>query len=1320
MSDALTDPRRLAALARSGLMDSPPEEVFDRLTRLASRLLGTPIAAMSLIDAERQFFKSGVGLDGRESGLDRSFCKYVVADAAAVVISDARQDARAQHNEAAVDGSVAAYCGVPLRDDAGNVLGAFCAASSAAREWTDDDLAVLSELADSAVTELRMRTAIGALAANEAKLAQSEKRFRETFDEAPIGIALVAPDGRWLQVNHALCAIVGYTADELLSLTFQDVTHPDDLEADLELLQRTLAEDVPTHQMEKRYIHKRGHQVWIKLSVALVRDGDGTPAHFVSHIEDITHAKEIELALRENTRMLDESQSVAGLGSWGWNLETGEPWWSDQQFRLYGFDPSLEVPTSEQLLERVHPEDRGRLAGSLTSQVLHNESFVDEYRVQVPRRGLRTLLVRGDVLPADPEHDLPPRVAGTTQDVTAERAAESARQAAETRNRVLLSSLPDTLVVLYDRDLRCTLIQGAVAQLGIDPARYEGRRLAEFVSPGHYVSLAPTIIRALHGQRDSMEYIADDGRTLHVDIVPYRGEDDAILGAFTVWRDVTRALDRERRTRMLATIVEQSDDAIIAKDRDGVITEWNGGAAALYGYSAAEAIGRPIAMLAPAERDGEDGALLDRVLAGESIAQFETERRRQDGSRVPVSVSISPLYGNDDSIVGASIIARDATQRKLIEDELRSSREQALEASRLKSEFVANMSHEIRTPLNGVVSMTELLRETELSVEQREYADVALSSAEALMRVINDILDFSKIEAGKLEIVSEDYSLRVAVEEVAEIVGMKAIERGVEMRIVIAEEVADVVRGDGNRVRQILMNLLANAVKFTSQGEIAVSVTLAPDRRGAAQVRLEVADTGIGIEPGRLGILFQPFSQEDATTTRRYGGTGLGLCISKQLVELMGGEIGCESSPGRGSRFWFTLPYEPGVAAGTDAASSDLTGIRVLIVDSIADQRDQLAHHLASWGVSPDGVGDGLSALRMLRRAVDTGRPYEAALLGRTVPEKDGLELARSITSVPALRATRLMLVTVSAIDPAEARAAGIEDQILKPIRPSRLYNQLVAAVYRGRRSSTVAPPPAASDAATGQSGVRVLVVDDNEVNQFAAIRLLQTLGFNVDVANDGREAITMSGRRNYAAIFMDCQMPNVDGYTASKLIRRRERGSQRTPIIALTAHALEGDREKCLAAGMDDYIAKPLRLATIEALIQRLPALRPEPDRNAPPADPIFDPSPLREIDDPETEAALAMMFLDQATERIPALLEAIETPDHERLHSLAHGLKGSAATVGAHRISQLARALCDIAEAARESISPEAAEVHNQLAHALNHTRSALDTYIARVTER
>ncbi len=1436
MSDLLRDVLRLDALRRSELMDSEPEEVFDRLTRLATKLLGTPVATMTLVDDTRQYFKSSVGTAVNQTPLSHSFCQHVVAEGAPLVVVDARTDPRVKDNAAIEDLDVIAYCGVPLTDAVGHTLGSFCAIEHGPRQWTEIEIEILTELAHNIMTELDLRAANRALIAREREtrsiiesahdafiavdadhlivdwnpaaeqlfgwsadevigtyvsetilpdlaagyglerhasaaadiptlpvevaarhrdgvelqvevsvarvdtpegprfnalvrdiaerraaqiqreqlarvvestndavitvdlagtitswnagaerlygfaaeemigtsqtaprtpnatrsdaeelmprliagehvterarprrhrdgsriyvdlsaaplrdehgnvigatsiardvtdqhrlelhLEQSEARFRETFDEAPIGIALVGPNGRWLEVNRALCEIVGYTEAEMLERTFQDISHPDDLPADLARLSQVLTGEIRTYQMEKRYFHKDGHAIWAKLSVALVRDERGTPLHFVSHIEDITRAKAAESALREGRRLLDESQSVAGVGSWTWNLENGEPAWSVQQYLLHGVNPLSDAPPLDDFLKLVHPDDRERVRTKIFDIVAKREPFVDEYRVALSGSRVRTLSVRGDYLAADPSVGLPPRIAGTAQDVTAERAARIEREETEYRQSVLLSSLPDTMVVLYDQELRCRFVQGALMkELGADRDAFEGKLLSELVTPARLESLEPAIQRAFGGESGSLEYTAGDGRHYSVDIAPYRSEDRSITGAFSVWRDIS-------------------------------------------------------------------------------------QRRRMD-------------------------------------DELRASREKALEASRLKSEFVANMSHEIRTPLNGVVSMAELLLDTPLNGEQSQYAQVAMTSAEALMRVINDILDFSKIEAGKLEIVREDFSLHAAVDDVAEIVGVKAAERGLALEVSVDPEVAPVINGDGNRVRQVLMNLLSNAVKFTSEGEVTVTVGLADGPGSEELVRFEVADTGIGIDTEKLATLFASFSQADATTTRRYGGTGLGLCISKQLVELMGGEIGCSSQRGVGSRFWFTVPYEAGLGLEADRLGNDLTGARVLIVDGEAADRETFTGTLATWGITPDSAADGAAALRLLRAAADAGRPFETALIAARLPDTDGMALVREIADVPALRSTRLMMIVSSPVEAAAADAAGINGQVAKPIRPSRLYNQLLTTLHRTGKPAIAATASAPSVGIVPGDGCRVLVVEDNEINQFAAIRLLRSFGLVVDVAANGREAITMTGNAEYSAVFMDCQMPDVDGYTATRVIRRREeRSGRHTPIIALTAHALDGDREKCLAAGMDDYLSKPLRRHTIRDVLGRLPEFTPADDAVTEATCEVFDPAPLQEIGDPETEVALATMFLDQSAERLPAMHEAIASHDAGRLHGLAHGLKGSAATVGATRMSEIANELCEVAAAGRTS---GALELHAELADALAQTRAVLSGHISRAT--
>jgi two-component system sensor histidine kinase/response regulator len=890
--------------------------------------------------------------------------------------------------------------------------------------------------------------------------------------------------------------------------------------------------------------------------------------------------------------------------------------------------------------------------------------------------------------------------------------------------------------IAFDHAGQITAINPAAERtFEITPARAVGRSVLELVGEGERDAWVREMGRFRQtGEGDRLGRLLEstgrraDGSEFPVEatVTVARHHGEPTFHAFI--SDISERFARQRDLHLMASIVEGSEDAILTEATDGTILSFNRGAELLYGYRAQEVVGRHISLLVGPEREGEDAQLLQRALAGEAITRLETIRVHRDGHRVHVSLTVSPLFGGDDAIIGASIIARDVTERQQMEEELRASREQALEASRLKSEFVANMSHEIRTPLNGVVSMTELLLETPLNGDQRDYAQVALTSAEALMRVINDILDFSKIEAGKLDIVSEDFSLRAAVDETAEILAGKARERGLQLSVEVDDGVAEVIRGDGNRVRQILMNLVSNAIKFTSDGGVTISVGLEPDA-AAPRLRFAVADTGIGIDPARIGALFAPFAQEDATTTRRYGGTGLGLCISKQLVELMGGEIGCHSIPGTGSTFHFSLPYLPSDGDDATSASFDLTGTRMLIVAAETDLRRQLEGRLASWGVSPDGVGSGAEALARMRSAAESGRPYQAALISRELAGRDGLSLGGEIRATPALHATRLILTATAPGDPLELRQAGFDAQLITPIRPSRLYNQLLSTLRRARAQAPGAGPAPAAALPAGPAGagpdqtgsreagpgeaerITVLVAEDNEVNQFAATRLLQTFGLRVEIARNGREAITMSGRGDYVAVFMDCQMPEMDGFTAARAIRAREQETGgHIPIIALTANALEGDRERCLAAGMDDYVSKPLRLSTIETLVQRIPALA-GPARVSgfdPARLPVLDPAPLRELDDPALAAAMARMFLDQETLRVAALQAALEQPDAAQVRELAHGLRGSAATVGAQRMSEMAEQLCRLA--AEDRLDGRARELGAALGGVLEQTGAAL----------
>ncbi len=760
-----------------------------------------------------------------------------------------------------------------------------------------------------------------------------------------------------------------------------------------------------------------------------------------------------------------------------------------------------------------------------------------------------------------------------------------------------------------------------------------------------------------------------------------------VVGASTIARDITeRKRAEEVMRRQAAALREQADlldlthDSVIMRDLDGTIRLWNKGAERNYGWTSDEVLGRTTHELLQTRFPESLDEVMESLFSHHRW-EGELTHTTKHGKPVVVASRWSLRLDEEGEPDAVLEMNNDVTERKEAEQALNAAKQDAEAASQAKSEFLANMSHEIRTPMNGVIGMTSLLLETELSDEQSDYAETVRTSAEALLTVINDILDFSKVEAGKMELEVIDFHLRKAVEEVAELLGEHAYDKGVEMAAVIDPDVPTAVSGDPGRLRQVLVNLVSNAVKFTDDGEVVVRASLVEDQDDGALVRFEVSDTGIGIAPEHQVGLFASFAQADASTTRRYGGTGLGLAICKRLVELMGGDIGVQSEPGRGSTFWFTARLSRAADELLEAGDGlrMLNGRSTLVVDDNATNRTILEQVVRSWGLRVSSADSGVSALVLLREAAKRGDPYSFVLLDYHMPEMDGPAVARAIARDSSLAGIHIVLLSssaerVQARNEADVRIAAY---LTKPVRQSQLHDCLATVMGKASSRTEVVTQPAPASAPT-QVGIRLLMAEDNAVNQKVGARMLEKMGYPVDIVGSGADAVSALAKGSYAAVIMDCQMPEMDGYEATAEIRRLEGAGRHTPIIALTASAMVGDRERCLAAGMDDYLSKPLRDADLAAVLSRwLPGGDADTTAHASPSpahEPaVLDPSYLANLRDMAEYSGrdilreLAELFARDIPGQLAKLRRALDEGDTDTLRRVAHTLKGTAGGLGA-----------------------------------------------------
>jgi two-component system sensor histidine kinase/response regulator len=648
---------------------------------------------------------------------------------------------------------------------------------------------------------------------------------------------------------------------------------------------------------------------------------------------------------------------------------------------------------------------------------------------------------------------------------------------------------------------------------------------------------------------------------------------------------------------MIRLLLDSTAEAIYGLDAQGLCTFANSACLRLLGHTQeSDLLGKNMHDLAHHTRpDGtpypaSDCPLYLGFVGGHAVHAEDEVFWRKDGSSFPAEVWSHAVVRGETKL-GAVVTLVDVTERKLREQELRSAKEAAEEANRAKSQFLANMSHEIRTPMNGILGMTELTLDTELTKEQRDNLGLVRLSAESLLTVLNDILDFSKIEAGKLDFESIPFDLRESLGEAMQTLSFRAHQKGLELIYDVQPDVPEALIGDPGRIRQILVNLIGNAIKFTEHGEIFVSVALQAEELQRVRLQISVTDTGIGIPLDRQDKIFEAFSQADGSTSRRFGGTGLGLTISTRLVELMGGRIWVESEPGKGSTFHFTssLAVQEKVVAPPTVDAGQLRGLPVLIVDDNLTNRKVLVGMLSRWGMNSTSVDGAQAAIPTMEAALGAAHPFAFVIVDGQMPGIDGFMLVKQIQERTEFSGTIILMLTSMGKkgDAARCRELGIAAYLVKPARQSELLETL-CRVIRKSPDTESATLDTRHTLREERSRLQILLAEDNLVNQTLAVRLLEKRGYVVTVVGDGRAAIAALEKQSYDVVLMDVQMPEMDGFEATAVIRKNEEsGARHTPIVAMTAHALKGDRERCLASGMDGYLPKPIRSAELFAAIE-------------------------------------------------------------------------------------------------------------------------------------